>query len=306
MEEIREKIKFLVRKKKSLIEICKELDLSQQEVIGIVTLMKEDGELVDYVKGEIIRIKKLVVSGEETFVRDDAKVIKMILISDTHMGSKAERQDVIKYLYGYADENDIKYVLHSGDLTDGYYPNRPQQVYELKKHGYDEQLDHVVSKYPRFNGKTYFVTGNHDFTHIRNGGGDIGRAIAREREDMVYLGADQGDLTINKLKIHMYHGAGGRAYAKGYKLQRYAETLTPGKYDILTRGHSHDALYMYYLDMHCFQCGALVNETQFSRMLGLKNEISAWIVKAYLDQKGKPYAIEQRQEVFTKKRVKSK
>lgn len=299
-KELVNKIKYLIKKKKSVVEMCESLELSERELVGLITLMRNDGELVDYINGEIINLKK-TVKGNEIFVRDDSNVIKLLLLSDTHYGNKSERKDVVNYLYDKASSDGVKHVLHSGDLTDGYYPNRPQQIYELKYHGYDEQLENIVDNYPVFE-NTYFITGNHDFTHIRNGGGDIGKAIAARRDDMIYLGQDSGDITIGKLKIHLHHGGGGRAYARGYKLQRYVETLSEKKH-IVAQGHYHNSLYMNYMNMHCFQVGALMDETPFSRQMGFKNELSAWFVTVYLDDKGHPYSIEPKEETFTKKLV---
>ena len=37
------KIKYLINKKKTLKEICEELELKDYEVIGLVELMKQDG-----------------------------------------------------------------------------------------------------------------------------------------------------------------------------------------------------------------------------------------------------------------------
>ena len=54
-KELCEKIKILLKKKKSFVDICKELQLKDYEAIGLVNLMKQDGELIDYVNGELVR-----------------------------------------------------------------------------------------------------------------------------------------------------------------------------------------------------------------------------------------------------------
>ena len=56
-KELCEKIKKLLKKKKSFIDICKELQLKDYEIIGLVNLMKQDGELIDYINGELVRLK---------------------------------------------------------------------------------------------------------------------------------------------------------------------------------------------------------------------------------------------------------
>ena len=84
------------------------------------------------------------------------------------------------------------------------YLNRPQHIYELRCVGFDEHLDYVVNKYPHFSGKTFFIGGNHMDTYFKNGGSDMGKAISREREDLVYLNPDTADLKIGKVGIHMH------------------------------------------------------------------------------------------------------
>ena len=100
-------------------------------------------------------------------------------------------------------------------MTDGNYPNRPNHTYELRAHGVEEQLEYVIEKYPCKSGiKTIFITGNHDYTAIRNAGFDIGRAVAKERPDMIYLGQDVADVNYGKTKIRLFHGSKGQSYAR--------------------------------------------------------------------------------------------
>ena len=57
MNELKNKLKYLINKRKSLLEICEELELKDYEIIGLVELMKQDGELIDYVNGQIIKLQ---------------------------------------------------------------------------------------------------------------------------------------------------------------------------------------------------------------------------------------------------------
>lgn len=173
-------------------------------------------------------------------------------------------------------------------LTDGNYPNRPNHTYELKAHGIEEQLDYVVHKYPKVSGiKTYFIGGNHDYTSIRNAGFDIGKAIAKERSDMFYLGQDIADIDWNKIRIRLFHGSKAPSYARSYRIQKYVEQIpTEEKPDILLMGHFHNAFYMKYSDIHCFQVPSIVDQTPYARSLGLNNEKGAWLVNLTTDKKG--------------------
>lgn len=306
-KELKNKLKYLINKKKSLIDICKELDLKDYEVIGLVQLMKEDGELIDYINGEIIKLKKPIQSDEVYQIPHNLEHLKLLLISDTHLCNKADRIDILNYLYSEAEDKGIEHILHCGDVTDGIYTTRPQQLYELRCIGFDEHLQYVVEKYPKFNGKTYFIGGNHMDTYYRNGGSDLGLAISKQRPDMIYLGVDTADLKIGKVGINLHHGSGGRAYSTSYKLQKYVETLPlDKKIDIVMQGHYHNAMYMYYMNKHCFQVGALEDETPFSRSMGFKNEKSCYWLDIDLDDNGYIHSITPKLETFGRKLTRRK
>ena len=109
------KIKYLINKKKTLKEICEELELKDYEVIGLVELMKQDGELLDYVNGEVIKLKKPIQNNDIYELPNNMEHLKLLLISDTHLCSKYDRLDILNYLYDKAEDRGIKYVLHCGD-----------------------------------------------------------------------------------------------------------------------------------------------------------------------------------------------
>ena len=301
-KELKNKLKYLINKKRGLQEICESLELKDYEVIGLVELMKQDGELVDYINGEIVKLKKPRINQGVYEIPNRLETAKILLISDTHLCNKADRLDILRYLYTKAEDKGIQQILHCGDLTDGMYLNRPQHLYELKCVGFDEHLQYVIEKYPKYSGKTYFIGGNHMDTYFKNGGSDLGVAINNARDDMIYLGPDTADLKIGKLGIHLHHGAGGRAYSTSYKLQRYVETLPQNKkIDIVMQGHYHNAMYMYYMGKHCFQIGALEDETPFSRSMGFKNEKSCYWLDIKLDDNGEIHSITPEIETFEKR-----
>ena len=303
-DTLKNKLKYLINKKKTLLEICETLELKDYEVIGLVELMKQDGELLDYVNGEIVKLRKPIENFGVYSIPDNTHHLSLLMISDTHICNRADRIDILNYLYDKAESKGIKYVLHCGDVLDGIYVNRPQHIYELRCVGFDEHLDYVVNKYPHFSGKTFFIGGNHMDTYFKNGGSDMGKAISREREDLIYLNPDTADLKIGKVGIHMHHGGGGRSYSLSYKLQRYVETLPQDKkIDIVMQGHFHNAMYMYYMGKHCFQVGALEDETPFSRSMGFKNEKSCYWVDVDFDDKGNIYTITPELETFGKKLI---
>lgn len=299
-EELKKKLKYLISKKKNLKTICEELELKDYEVIGLIELMKQDGELIDYVNGEIIKLKKPIKKEDIYEIPNNLEHLKLLLISDTHLGNKSDKIDILKYLYNKAEDKGVKHILHSGDFTDGR-SNRPEQIYELKEPSYDGQVQYCVEKYPKFSGKTYVIQGNHDDWWYKSNGSEIVKAIARQRDDIVYLGSDVADMKIGKLKIRLFHGAGGIAYAKSYKIQKYLDTIPINeKPDILQTGHVHQAFYYKQDHTHCFQTGCLEDQTPYCRSMGFGNDKSVWWVDVNFDDKGNIYSVTPELETFNR------
>ena len=300
-KELINKLKYLINKKKSLAEICQELELKDYEVVGIVELLKQNGELIDFVNGEIVKLKKPVKNNDVYEVKNDLEHLKLLLISDTHLCSKYDRLDILRYLYDKAEDLGVKHVLHSGDFTDGR-SNRPEHVYELKEASFEGQIDYCVEKYPKFSGKTYVIQGNHDNWWYKSSGSEILKPISKQREDIAYLGPDVADMKIGNLKIRLFHGQGGIAYAKSYKIQKYLDTIPINeKPDILQTGHIHQAFYYKQDNTHCFQTSCLEDQTPYCRGLGLANNKSCWWVDVEFDNKGNVHSIKPELETFSQK-----
>lgn len=306
-KELCTKIKYLVGKHKTLSEICTILNLKDYEVVGLVDFMKQDGELIDFVNGEIVRLKKPPKVDDVYKVDSCSTHIPLLLISDTHLCSKYDRLDILRYLYEKAQNRGIRHILHSGDFTDGR-SNRPEHIYELRETSYEGQVDYCVEKYPKFDGRTYVISGNHDDWWYKSTGSEIVKAIANRRDDIVYLGSDVADLSIGKLKIRLFHGKGGLAYAKSYKVQKYLDSIPlDERPDILQTGHIHQSFYMKQDDTHCFQTSCLEDLTPFARSMGFANDKSVWWVDVEMNDRGQIQNITQELETFnTKKLVRKK
>jgi predicted phosphodiesterase len=306
-KELTEKFKqYLQKKKKPYIDqICVDLGLQEYEVYGLIEILKNEGYLYDIIDGKIIKVKPIKES-ELYQIPNNLDHLKLLLISDTHLASKYDRLDILNYLYDEADKKGVNYVLHSGDLTEGL-SGRPQQLYELKEASYTGQRDYVIDKYPKTDIPTYVIAGNHDQWWIKQCGADICRDISNNREDLIYLGSDCEDLKIGKLRIRLYHGTGGGAYAKSYKLQKYLDSVPmEERPHILQTGHIHQAFYMKQGNTHCFQTSCLQDQTPYERSKGLSNDKSCWWVDVYMDNKGNPVKINQELETFGKKLIRRK
>jgi len=301
MEETLNKlVKYLEnRKQPYVVKIMEELELKEYEVLGLIELLKQRGYLFEIIDGKVVKMKP--VKNDEVYeIPSNLEHLKLLLISDTHLCSKFDRIDILRYLYQEAEDRNVNYVLHSGDVTDGR-SNRDEQVYSLKEASYTGQRDYVVDKYPKSNIPTYLISGNHDLWWVKRAGADIVKDICSQRQDLIYLGSDCEDLKIGKLKIRLYHGKGGGSYAKSYKVQKYLDSIAPDEIPhILQTGHIHQAFYMKQGNTHCFQTSCLEDLTPFERSMGFSNDKSCWWVYVYMDNKGNPVRVEQELETFGK------
>ena len=303
IKQICDKIYYMAKKKKSFVQICKDLELKDYEVAGLITMMHQQGYNIEYVNGEIIVMKTPPKHNDVYELPYNLKHLKLLLISDTHLASKYDRLDILKYLYDKAEKNGVKHILHSGDFTDGR-SNRPEQVYELREPSYEGQVEYCVEKYPTFSGKTYVIQGNHDDWWYKSAGSEIVKSIAQQRDDIEYLGADVADMKIGNLKIRLFHGSGGSAYAKSYKLQKYLDSIPLAERpDILQTGHIHQSFYMKQDNTHCFQTSCLEDQTPYCRGKGLANDKSCWWVDVDFDDKGNIYNISPELETFGDKKM---
>ena len=302
-KEICDKIYYMAKKKHSFMQICEELQLKDYEIIGLVTIMAQSGYNIDFVDGEIIMRKTPPKNQDIYEVPYNLEHLRLLLISDTHLCSKYDRLDILRYLYDKAEDRGVKHILHSGDFTDGR-STRPEHVYELKELSYDGQVQYCIEKYPKFSGQTYVIQGNHDDWWYKSTGSEIVKSIAKDREDIVYLGPDVADMRIGKLKIRLFHGAGGGAYAKSYKLQKYLDAIPmEERPDILQTGHIHQSFYMKQDKTHCFQTSCLEDQTPYCRGMGLGNDKSCWWLDIDFDDKGNIHSITPELETFGNKKL---
>lgn len=304
LDELLNKMKEYLSKKQNphIQKVSKDLDIEEYQVYGLVELLKKKGYCFEILDEKIVKTKP-TKENDIYKIPNELEKIKLLLISDTHLCSKYDRLDILRYLYAKAEDNHTNYVLHSGDLTDGL--KHEGQIYELKEASYTGQRDYVIEKYPKSSIPTYLIAGNHDLWWVKKCGADICKDIADKRDDITYLGSDCEDLHIGKLKIRLYHGKGGSSYAKSYKLQKYLDSIdTEERPHILQTGHIHQAFYMKQGKTHCFQTSCLQDLTPFERSMGFSNDKSVWWVDVDMDNKGNPVKINQELETFGNKLIK--
>jgi predicted phosphodiesterase len=204
------------------------------------------------------------------------------VLSDTHIGSiYTDEQDIITALDEMKKKN-VQFIVHPGDITEGM-SGRDGHVYELDQIGYRAQRAKAVEILKRWEGPFYAVSGNHDqwFMGKADMGGDIVEDICKELPNGIYLGPQEGDISINGIVIRLFHGGDGASYALSYRLQKVIESWTGGiKPNVLITGHDHKSMYLpNYRNVQAVAGGTMQKQTSFMRGKKLIANVGFWIIK---------------------------
>lgn len=296
-----EALKDCIQKEKSLDSICEALELKPYAVMGLVSELKSQGNNVLEVKrnGELYIVnygdKSINKSNAYHLVTDDF-VVKLAFISDTRLGSKYQQLSILNDIYKKANDYGVKNIIHCGDISEGtYYGANGLYVDTLFAQDEEEQTNYIVDNYPYVEGiTTHFVTGEHDQTHLKKNKVDIGKNIAKEREDMNYLGANSGEIIINNsdninaTSIRVLHPKGKIPYTISYHPQQFISAMrSEDKTDILLHGHWLQSEHMYFRNIDEFSVPSVVATTPEMIDRGDQNCVGAWFITLFLNKKYK-------------------
>ena len=146
---------------------------------------------------------------------------KIIVISDTHYGSKLEDYNYINLVYNYAINNNIFKILHAGDFLQGTIrPNKSKNM--------EEQISVVLKNYPYDKYiQNYILLGNHDYIALRK---DINLLnYFNERKDLEILGFKKVYINWQNNLISLSHN-----------LKKYKETIPRVGTIVKFCGHRHE------------------------------------------------------------------
>lgn len=248
-----------------------------------LTVWQEDNHLwVHNVKRDASRQRPVEVAP----IRD--RVVKIGVVSDTHIGNKNADIEALEYLYDEFARQGITTVLHVGDLTDGYYTNRPTSILEQDAIGFSQQLQRFCEVYPHKRDiTTYAISGNHDFTFERSAFANIGEAIAAQRKDIKYLGHNFAKFPINdKTAISLIHPTDGTPQSLSLRLQQIIDRNEHRVSDIILVGHYHKFVQLYYKGVYGFLVPSLERPTGFMQDNNLTSLVGGLVLTLKMDNEG--------------------
>lgn len=232
--------------------------------------------------------------------------------SDWHCGSKdAQPTSLNKFLQYAYEEFDVRHTFVPGDVTDGIKVYRghldnliPESRPIDNAHSWvaTEVQSRLADIYaPVLPDHTYYIMGgNHDDNHLRISGLDPIRMLCEKRDDMVYGGYDVWGIPLTeKTYIRLFHGKGGLAYARSYKLQKGIESLAfealreamredmPPIVSMLIAGHWHLTNHTPEPPLHGILAGCFQGQTDFMKTRNMSPHIAGVILQLKVNKQGK-------------------
>lgn len=291
-------LKRLIPNEPVLLTALEREGLSSNALFPMVAELERQGYLFRYRNDEtdgweIMRTTSLrdLFQDSPTTEMHNERQYTVGIISDTHIGSAMTDWDGLANFYDICEERGIKEIYHVGDLTDGFYMSRGIDQEEQSEIGFHAQWSKVVKDYPRRLGvTTYFITGNHDASHMRNGGASIGHAVAAARDDMVYLGHNQAKVWLSEhTSMLMVHPSDGVSQQISLKLQKIIENRAKaGQHaDIFVVGHYHKSCWIpNYYGVAGLLVPSFQNQTGFMMTNGLVSEVGGILLHVREDIEG--------------------
>ena len=221
--------------------------------------------------------------------------IRFGVISDTHLGSKYERLDVLNNAYNIFALEKVTTVFHAGNIIDGYGRFNQFDVFNI---GTEAQLNYCIKVYPQREGiTTHFITADdHEGWIVQREHINIGELLelkARKagRLDLHHLGYLESDVLFDigskPTRIRIFHPGGGCAYALSYKPQKIIESIQGGeKPDLLLVGHYHKLGYFTWRNVDVLLAGCTEDQTTFMRKKHIAAHIGFYIVTAHIAPDG--------------------
>jgi len=257
-------------KKSKLEKLLEKQGITEQEAI---TALKSSGSKPN-------RTERLGISG---------KHFKYGYFSDAHMGHDQFKPELFDKMRRMFNKESIDFIINVGDIVEGM-SGRDGHIYELNKIGFSQQIQYATELLGQLKQPIYGIDGNHDgwFKIKGNGGVIVGDELETRLKNYKHLGEMEGSIRpAPNVKMTLFHGNDGSAYAISYKLQKLIESFTGGeKPEIVHSGHYHKALYMFTRNVHGFESGTLCGQSKFMRGKKLPAHMGFGIVDVYHNRAG--------------------
>lgn len=273
-------------------EISEEYDLTGKASQRLLQQIREDGFKVDFKEANQYGKRIFYIpdeSGKRYDFGDGDGTYNIAVVSDTHLGSSVQKLKELNDFYDRIAKRDVDFVLHCGDISDGWkiYRGHINEVLG-EASGWKRLRQYVIENYPQRDGiETFFISGNHDHKLHKRSGLYFGESIANVRDDLHWLGDSQATVVLdaeNDIDVEMIHPDGGQPYTVGYRLQTlYRERGLDKRPTIALVGHLHGSMYAKTEGVFGFYAGCWKGTTTYGKRKGHEATIGGWFLNIEIE-----------------------
>ena len=238
-------VKQLIDNNTPYNDILRYSSLSNEELLQVITRLRSREGYRTYVGHSFFEPS---LCNKEEYLKQmnyadaivtDKDTLRILICSDMHLCSEADRPDLIDKVWETAAELGINHIVNLGDVTEGV----EYHVHTVKKSKIKIEptiesqtlyLDQFLPKDKSI--KHHILLGNHDVYSNNGLSNDIIKEMNEryDRKDLIVTGIEDCLLPINNDKIHLIH----RSYCNFVKeyLQMYEDSY---ENQIMFCGHAH-------------------------------------------------------------------
>ena len=296
-EEILNSLKEKLVKECNVNNLCEDLKISNYDLFGYVKKLKDSGINISIMnKGNEVYLiinnhpdytKETIYNIEE----DINSTTKIGVISDLRFGSKNEQITILNDIFKKFAKDNVKYVIITGNLLEGKYKKSDENVYGkslISNDGFN-QADHLIEYFPKVEGiKTLFITGDKDHSWAKEL--NVGEYIAKNRDDMIYLGPKSCIINFNNVSIKLEClKKQGESYTIAYPAQKYNRSMSSYEdYDLIFLGGTLTAQeFPKIRDTRIFTIPSVVERTPKMKADSQQNTMGAYEFEIQYNKTGK-------------------
>ena len=231
---------MLLKKGVPFSKLKSKTGLCSSELVKKINNLKSKGYAINKEFSEQ-GVRLILGDKVEDILQDKVKInfnnrFTFMVLADTHIGNIHEKMSLVKNLYRYAEERNIKYVFHLGDLVEGTSLKECKDS-RVKRSSLDEQVNYLTRTYPKHDSiNTMYILGNHDNRWLEQGT-DISKIIDNRRYDMHFLGYKNSKITLGNTNVLLHHPF---TIERNILYDNEIEELYPNcHFDLILRGHTH-------------------------------------------------------------------
>ena len=290
-KETIDKLLELTKKEKNIEVVASALEISVYELLGLVRDLVDSGVNIivkQYDDGIHLLNQGDIIDKDistYSFETDDSNEFNFVAISDVRLGSRYQQLAILNDIYRKAADMGINKVIICGNISAGLKPITDETNFVTDSQA---QVDYIAANFPNYPGiTTYFISGKLDDKHISVNKLNLGKRLADVRPDMVYLGEDICDITIDRVKMQVMSSRLSKTYTSSYRTQQTLDAYrSEDKPDILLYGGLLQMEKYNYRDVQCISVPSVCATDPEMKSKRYANTVGAWYVTVKTNEKG--------------------